>query len=455
MSRISCRFPSIVRRSIPLAILVTCLAAASPLVASETDTETDTGAGTQSCVVPGLDPDLVMRARALLDQVPLIDGHNDLPWAIRQQFDRRLARVDLASDLRQIETPTHTDLPRLGQGGVGGQFWSVYIPVDFEGAEGVRAVIEQIDVVHRMVAAYPRRLALALTAEDIVRAHAAGKVGSLIGMEGGHSIGASLAVLRQLYALGARYMTLTHWRSNAWADAATSAPEHDGLSDFGREVVREMNRLGMLVDLSHVAETTMNDALEVSEAPVIFSHSSARGVVAHPRNVPDAVLRRLPENGGVVMVTFVPSFVSNAVRHHDANRDAEKARQDALLIGDPEGAETAMAAWDDAHPVPRATLAEVADHIDHIRSVAGVDHVGLGGDFDGISSVVRGLEDVTCYPALLAELARRGWSDEDLGKLAGSNLLRVMRQAEAAAKRLQALRTPSEAQLQDDDGEGS
>lgn len=425
------------------------VAVGAPLVAAENDTD----ASEATCVVPGLDAERVTHARALLDRVPLIDGHNDLPWAIRQQFDRQLARIDLAADLRQIEEPTHTDLPRLDQGGVGGQFWSVYIPVDFEGAEGVRAVVEQIDVVHRMIAAYPERLALALDADDIERAHAAGKVGSLIGMEGGHSIGASLAVLRQLYALGARYMTLTHWRSNVWADAATSPPVHGGLTEFGREVVREMNRLGMLVDLSHVAETTMNDALEIAEAPVIFSHSSAHGVTAHPRNVPDAILRRLPENGGVVMVTFVPSFVSDAVRRHGAERSAEEARLGSMMIGDPEGAEEALVAWDEAHPAPRAALSEVADHIDHIRRVAGVDHVGLGGDFDGISSVVRGLEDVTCYPALLAELARRGWSDDDLGKLAGTNVLRVMRQAEAVAKRLQAARAPSEVLHQNDDEE--
>lgn len=421
----------------------------SPLAATDHDADHEH----KTCVVPGLDADAVARARALLDRVPLIDGHNDLPWAIRQQFDRQLARIDLRADLRQIEDPTHTDLPRLTEGGVGGQFWSVYVPVDFEGAEGVRAVVEQIDVVHRMIAAYPEALALALTADDIERLHADGKVGSLIGIEGGHSIGASLAVLRQLYLLGARYMTLTHWRSNAWADASTSPPVHGGLSDFGREVVREMNRLGMLVDLSHVAETTMNHALDVTEAPVIFSHSSAHGVTGHPRNVPDEVLRRLPENGGVVMVTFVPSFISNAVREHGAERAAEEARLGSMMIGDPEGAEEALAAWDEAHPAPRATLSEVADHIEHIRDIAGVDHVGLGGDYDGISTVVRGLEDVTCYPALLAELARRGWSDDDLGKLVGTNVLRVMRQAEAVAERLQAARGPSEVLHQNDDEE--
>jgi len=413
-----------------------------------------TGAS-ETCQVPGLDSQDIARVRALLSRAPLIDGHNDLPWEIRQQFARKLARVDLRADLRTLEKPTHTDLARLAQGGVGGQFWSVYVPVELAGADAVQAVLEQIDVVHRMASAYPERLELARTADDVERIHAAGKVASLIGLEGGHSIGDSLAVLRMFYALGARYMTLTHWRSTAWADAATSAPEHGGLTGFGREVVGEMNRLGMLVDLSHVSEGTMNDAIDISRAPVIFSHSSARALVSHPRNVPDAVLARMAENGGVVMVTFVPSFVSEAVREHDADRDAEKARQASLHIGAPDAAQEAMVAWDEAHPLPRASLAQVADHIEHIRAIAGVDHVGLGGDFDGITHVPVGLEDVSCYPALLAALAKRGWSDSDLAKLAGANVLRVLRRAEVVSARLRDHTPPSEVLITDETDEAA
>ncbi|RMH19475.1 MAG: membrane dipeptidase, partial [Acidobacteria bacterium] len=402
-----------------------------------------------ACRVPGLDPARVEQARRLLERVPLVDGHNDLPWALRERVRGQLAKVDLEADLRRLEEPTHTDLPRLRAGGVGGQFWSVYVPVDLEGPAAVQAVIEQIDLVHRIDHAYPGALELALTAADVERIHGAGKIASLIGIEGGHSIGGSLAVLRQLYDLGARYMTLTHWRANDWADAATSPPVFDGLSDFGREVVREMNRLGMLVDLSHVAATTMHDALDVTAAPVIFSHSSARGVVPHPRNVPDDVLARLPDNGGVVMVTFVPSFVSEERRQHGAAREAEKARLESLLIGDPAAQEAALAAWDEAHPPPAATLAQIADHIDYVRRVAGIDHVGLGSDFDGISSVPEGLEDVSCFPALLGELLRRGYTEEEVEKVAGRNVLRVMREVERVAAALRAERAPAEALIED------
>ena len=406
------------------------------------------------CHVPDLDPAFVQQARELLDTVPVIDGHNDLPWAIREHYDGQVGHVDLHSDLRTPNTSLHTDLPRLRKGGVGGQFWSVYVPVSMEGPAAVQAVVEQIDVVHRMVAFYPDDLALALTADDIERSQADGKIASLLGIEGGHSIGGSLAVLRQLYSLGARYMTLTHWRYNAWADAATSEPVHDGLNDFGRAVVGEMNRLGMVVDLSHVSEATMNDALDVAEAPVIFSHSSARGQAAHPRNVPDAVLDRLRGNGGVVMVTFVPSFISEPLRQYEANHDAEAARLASLHIGDPEGAAAALTVWEADHARPEATLRDVADHIDHLREHAGIDHIGLGGDFDGISRVPVGLEDVACYPALLGELLHRGYSPEAVQKIAGGNALRVLRAVEAAAARLRATRTIDETLLDPAASEG-
>lgn len=406
-------------------------------------------AAEESCAVPGLDPALVTEARSLLDTVPLFDGHNDLPWALRERYRNHLQEVDLKADLRQLAEPTHTDLPRLRSGGVGAQFWSVYVPVDLEGAAAVQAVVEQIDVVHRLAASYPQQLELARTADDVERIHGAGRIASLIGIEGGHSINDSLAVLRALYELGASYMTITHWKGHAWADAATSPPEHDGLTPFGEEVIREMNRLGMLVDLSHVSESTMLDALAVSEAPVIFSHSSARGVVGHPRNVPDAVLGKLVDNGGVVMVTFVPVFVSEALRTWSADREAEKARLEALHIGDPVASEAALAAWAEARPAPEATLSMVADHIDHVRQVAGIDHVGIGSDFDGISRTPAGLEDVSCYPALFAELMRRGYSPEDIRKIAGLNLLRVMRGAEAVASRLRGSRPASDRWIED------
>lgn len=403
---------------------------------------------------PAPSPELVQRARALLDEVPLIDGHNDVPWGLRERVSNHLARLDLAADTSGLEEPMHTDIPRLRQGGVGGQFWSVYVPVSLEGADAVEALLEQIDVVHRMAERYPDAFEMAYTADDVERIHAAGKVASLIGIEGGHSIDDSLAVLRMAYLAGARYMTVTHWKNTAWADAATFDPEHGGLTEFGREVIREMNRLGMLVDLSHVSRETMEDALEVTAAPVTFSHSSARALTDHPRNVPDEILRRLPDNGGVVMVTFVPSFVSEEVRRHGAEEEAVKARLASLRIGDPDRAEEELAAWKEANPAPRATLAQVADHIDHVRRVAGIDHVGIGSDFDGIGSTPVGLEDVSRYPVLLAELLRRGYTDEEVKKVAGLNVLRVMRRVEAVAGRLQAERPASEALITDLDGEG-
>jgi membrane dipeptidase len=345
----------------------------------------------------------------------------------------------------------HTDIARLKAGGIGGQFWSVYVPADLPGAEAVQATLEQIDLLKRLVARYPETLEMAFTAADVVRIHKSGKIASLIGMEGGHSINNSLATLRDMYQLGARYMTLTHWLNNAWADAATSAPEHTGLTAFGVMVVQEMNRLGMLVDLSHVSEQTMNKALDVTNAPVMFSHSSARAIDGHPRNVPDAVLKRLPSNGGVVMVNFSPDFVSDTVRQYYADVEAETARFKELMPGDPAGAEKALASWKAAHPEPKATLGQVADHIDYIRKVAGIDHVGLGSDFDGISRVPDGLQDVSRYPALLEELARRGYSDDDLRKVAGLNILRAMRQAEEVAARLQRETRPNDARIEEVD----
>jgi membrane dipeptidase len=395
------------------------------------------------------DPALVARARKLLDEVPLIDGHNDLPWELRQRVKNHLGKLDLRADTGHLEKPMHTDIPRLRKGGVGGQFWSVYVPVEVAGADAVVQVLEQIDDVHRLAALYPDAFEVARTADDVVRIHKAGKIASLVGMEGGHSIANSLGTLRQLYAAGARYMTITHSKNNDWADSATDAPKHGGLTPFGEEVVKEMNRLGMLVDLSHVAPETMKKAIAVAQAPVIFSHSSARALDAHPRNVPDDVLALLPKNGGVVMVTFVPSFLSEDVRAWNALKDGEEARLKALHPEAPETVKSELDAWAKAHPAPLATAAQVADHIEHVRKVAGIDHVGIGSDFDGITSTPVDLTGVDSYPVLLAELLRRGWSDEDVKKLAGLNLLRVFRQAEQTAARLQKERPASDALIEE------
>lgn len=401
-------------------------------------------------------PALVEQARKLLERVPLIDGHNDVPWQYRERVKNRLDGIDLAKDTSTLDPPMHTDIPRLRQGGLGAQFWSVYVSAeDLEGPEAVVAVLEQIDVVHRLVARHPDTFELATTAADVERIHKAGRIASLIGMEGGHSIDNSLGTLRTLHAAGARYMTLTHSKNTDWADSATDAPAHGGLTRFGEEVVREMNRLGMLVDLSHVSPETMKEAIAVSEAPVIFSHSSARALTDHPRDVPDDVLRLLPGDGGVVMVTFVPSFVSEEVRQWNAREDAEEARLEALHPGDPDRVKADHEAWRQANPAPRATLAQVADHVEHVRRVAGADHVGIGSDFDGITSTPVGLEGVDDYPVLLAELLRRGWSEEDVSKAAGRNLLRVLREAERVAARLQKQRPASDATLAELDGESA
>jgi len=380
------------------------------------------------------------RVERLLQRTPLIDGHNDLPWALRQGFASDPHAVDLGADLSD-STRLHTDIPRLRAGGVGAQFWSVYVPASLPPLEAARATFEQIDLLRRMVAAYPGTFEVALTADDVVRIHREGRIASLIGIEGGYSIADSLGLLREFQRAGVRYMTLTHSTTISWADSATDAPRHDGLSPFGEAVVREMNRTGMLVDLSHVSEATMRDAMAVSEAPVIFSHSSARGVTDHPRNVPDSILRQLPQDGGVVMITFVPAFINEAVRQWGAARAGEQARLRSLY---PEGAArvtTELAAWEAANPAPRASIADIIAHIEHVRAVAGIDHVGIGGDFDGISSLPEGISGVDAYPLILAELARRGWSDADLRKLVGENVLRVMRAAEAVT-RSQADRRP-------------
>ncbi len=368
----------------------------------------------------------------ILKTTPLVDGHNDLPWALRQGFHSDPYAVDLRDD-QDDATSLHTDMVRLRQGGVGGQFWSVYVPASMTPLEAARATFEQIDLTKRLVAAYPDHLALAYTAADIERIHREGKVASLIGMEGGYSIADSLGLLREFYDAGSRYITLTHSKTTSWADAATDAPKWGGLNAFGEDVVREMNRLGMLVDLSHVSEDTMLDAIRVSKAPVIFSHSSARAVTGHARNVPDSVLRLMPDNGGIVMVTFVPGFINEDIRTRGSARAAEDARLKALNPGDPKAVSDGLAAWDAANPVPQATIDDVVAHIQHVRQVAGIDHVGIGGDFDGIETTPVGVDGVDAYPRILAELMRRGWTASDIRKLAGENILRVMREAEAVA----------------------
>jgi membrane dipeptidase len=326
-----------------------------------------------------------------------------------------------------------TDIPRLRAGGVGGQFWSVYVPASYQGQKAVTATLEQIDIVHRMVDRYPDIFALALTASDVERAFKSGRIASLIGMEGGHSIDSSIATLRMMYALGARYMTLTHSRNTPWADSATDTPAHGGLTPFGEAIVHEMNRLGMLVDLSHVSAETMADAIRVSKAPVIFSHSSVRALCNHPRNVPDDILRELPKNGGVVMVNFYPGFIAPDAAPRALEAFAVERKLQEAHPNDDAAVAAALKAWQKTHPLPPATLSMVADHVEYIRKVAGIDHVGLGGDLDGIDVTPSGLEDVSKYPALTAELLRRGWPDEDIKKLLGLNVLRVMKQAEAVA----------------------
>jgi membrane dipeptidase len=387
-------------------------------------------------------------ARKLLKSTPLIDGHNDLPWAIREA--KTAPRDVKAYDLRAT-TSGQTDLARLKDGELAAQFWSIYIPGEIKDSGFARVQLEEFDIARRMIAMYPDRLSLALTADDIERDFKKGRLASLLGMEGGHAIENSLGALRSYYALGARYMTLTHNVTLDWADAALDSARHGGLTEFGKEVVREMNRLGMMVDLSHVSPGTMSDALDVSEAPVIFSHSSSRALVDHPRNVPDSILARLRQNGGVVMVTFVPAFVSTEVATWEHTQE-EVGKQIDSTVTDTTERRKRRDEWEAAHPRPPATLAQVADHVEHVRDVAGIDHVGIGSDFDGTTNVPVGLEDVASFPRLFAELIRRGWSDADLKKLAGQNLLRAFHQVETTAAKLQATRQPSTKTIQELDG---
>jgi membrane dipeptidase len=394
------------------------------------------------------DADGEARARRILERTPLIDGHNDLPWALRQAHGKDPYAVDLNANL-DASTELHTDIPRLRAGGVGGQFWSVYVPASLSPPDAAVATWEQIDIVRRLVAAHPETFELATTADDIERIHRGGRIASLMGIEGGYSIDDSLGLLREFHEAGVRYMTLTHSRTTTWADSATDAPKWGGLSPFGEQVVKEMNRLGMMVDLSHVSEDTMLDAIRVSEAPVIFSHSSARAVTGHPRNVPDSVLRLLPEDGGVVMVTFVPGFINETVRAWGAARSAEDARLKSLNPGNPQAVTDGLTAWTAANPIPRAGVADVVAHIQHVREVAGINHVGLGGDFDGVDALPDGVDGVDAYPRILAALMAAGWSEADIRKLAGENVLRVMRAVEAVAQSRKAER-PSLAALQSD-----
>ncbi len=402
--------------STSLALLLTLLLGGAPSPAAATDDP----------------PPVSERARRVHDAGLLFDGHNDLPWRLRAEGDLNLTRFDLA----RRQSQGQTDIPRLREGGLKAQFWSVFIPNDHPAP--ARTVVEQIDLVHRMAARHPDAFALATTADEVEAAVKAGKIASLIGIEGGVCLEGSLAQLRAFYRQGARYMTLTHSSTLDWADSATDDPRSDGLSPFGEQVVREMNRLGMLVDLSHVSPATMADALRVTEAPVIFSHSSAYAIAPHPRNVPDAILKQMPRNGGVVMVNFFSGFiVPEYARAAAAAREELKAKHP-----DPAEFRKAFTAWSRAQTMPRGTVQTVADHIDHIVKVAGIDHVGIGSDFDGVSSVPEGLEDVSCYPRLTEELLRRGYSEPDVHKILGGNALRVLRAAERTATRLQATRAP-------------
>lgn len=379
-------------------------------------------------------------AAAALQRAPVFDGHNDVPWALRLRADNVINGFDF-QDTTDTARPDavppviamHTDLTRLRKGHVGAQFWSVYVPSNTNEAQAVQQTIEQIDVMKRLTQRYPDDLSLAANSAELQRQMQAGKVAGMLGMEGGQSIGSSLGVLRQMFGMGVRYMTLTHSKTIPWADSATDAPQHDGLTDFGRQVVREMNRIGMIVDLSHVSEATMKDALETVKAPVMFSHSGVRAVNDHPRNVPDSVLPAVKANGGIVMIVFLPGFLDPAVRAHGLDRTALEARLKSQYSGDPAAVTAALKTWDAANPAPRTQIANVAAHIDHLKQMIGVDHIGLGGDYDGMDSAPVGMDDVAGYPALFTELARRGYSQAELEKIASGNMLRVLKAVEAYA----------------------
>jgi membrane dipeptidase len=383
----------------------------------------------------------------LLRAAPLIDGHNDLLWALRDAREEG-QELDPARDCPTL----HTDLPRLAAGGVGGQFWSVFVPSDLAAADAVTRTLEQIDALFELIRRNPDALELARTADDVERIAAAGRVASMIGVEGGHSIGGSLGTLRVIASLGAGYMTLTHNDDTTWADSATGEQTHGGLTRFGEEVVRELNREGFLVDLSHVSDDTMRQAIGVSEAPVLFSHSSARALCDVPRNVPDDVLEIVGRTGGVVQASFVPWFLTKEGAEANAAFLREWDRLKHEMPDDPDGVRKAMDAWVEAQPTPPSTLGDVADHIDHLRDVAGIDAIGIGSDFDGVEGLPEGLGDVSTYPALFEELASRGYADEDLAKIAGRNVLRVMREAERVSERLRAERAPSWATIEQMDG---
>lgn len=392
--------------------------------------------------------ELRLQAIEILESVPLFDGHNDAPYQYRNRVGYKFGELDFY-DTTELEIPMHTDIPRLKEGRVGAQWWSVYVPAAIPEDEAVKRTMEQIDFVHRMAKRYPDEFEMAYTADDVERIFDDGKIASLIGMEGGHSIANSLAVLRMFHELGARYMTITHSRTLDWADAAGDDPQHDGLSEFGEEVIREMNRLGMMVDISHVTPATMKDAIRISEAPVMFSHSNARAISGHPRNVPDDVLQLLPEKDGIVMVTFVESFTSEELRQWYAKRNGYREQIESLYPGQPATIAEMMETWMIENETPKSTLGQVADHIDHIRDQVGVDYIGIGGDYDGVSSLPLGLEDVSTYPALFAELLSRGYTEEELKKIAGLNMLRVMRGMEDVAERLREEREPSEMLISD------
>jgi microsomal dipeptidase-like Zn-dependent dipeptidase len=401
---------------------------------------------------PAADSSADRRIDHILAASPIIDGHNDLPWELRDKYGSHVEQVDLTRDTDKLPHPLQTDIARLRRAHYGAQFWSVWVPTDIDGPRAVQTTVEQIDIVKRIVARYPETFALARTADDVVRAEKAGKIASLIGVEGGHQIDLSLAVLRQYRELGVGYMTLTHFANTPWADSATDAPKAHGLTAYGRAVVAEMNRVGMIVDLSHVSAETMTAALAVTKAPVMFSHSSARAIDGHPRNVPDEVLKLLPANGGVVMINVYPGFVSERYRAWSAAHGAYENEAKSLEPGDPDKAKAMIKAWEAAHPEPEVSVSEVADHVDHVAKVAGHDHVGLGGDYDGIDGAGPvGMKGVDGWRLLLAELIRRGWSDSDLEKLTGGNILRVMRGVEAAAAAMKGV-APGDARLEEVDG---